>query len=216
MKKSEASSVVIIDSLFIFGVLEYINRQGKFGKVTMNYRTLIRYLLEGQIIGGLPFRKPEKILIECAISSTSEPQRRFTEMLRGCGYLVQEVDYSRTYIFPAPTAHLGREGGNGVASLSPTIAYLLGMISGRKNPQVLVVSGCISLFDPLVDFVKNRGGKAGIVFFKRFLDPEWMVRGLGNEDFPIKFYDLAILSKDLLGIDSFTQKDTKQTGVGIL
>jgi hypothetical protein len=87
---------------------------------------------------------------------------------------------------------------------------MIGVLSSRPNPQVIVVSGSFGLFDALADFTENHGGRAVLVFFQRFLDPRWGVMGFNDK---LRFYDLEPHSEELLGID--LAKVTKKPAIGI-
>jgi len=135
----------------------------------------------------------------------SERQGSFIESLRRTGMVVDEINFWWAWVEQIGQRPEPRER---VASLAPTIAYLLGLAAGRAEalpdtkPEAVVVTGSFEICRSCLDFVDNRGGKLVIAFYKSFLDPRWTSEGLFEEGFPIGFYNLDPESEALMGVPS--------------
>ena len=149
----------------------------------------------------LEFGPVEHTLAIATVDPESEGQGRFVGALGQMEILVEPVDFRHATV----TAPLSEDGFRNekkyVTSLSPNVAYVVGLLAGRRSPEVVIVTRAFELFDPLSDFVTTRGGKAAIAFFRRFLDPRWGLNGLFDADSPIRFIDLDPHSEELLGFD---------------
>lgn len=194
---TEASCLAIIDGQYLFAVRNSLKDIG-VSNVKMDYKTLKR-LLEKAIIEKIGFRKSEKTIVVCSVYPGSEGQVMFVDSIKALGYDVHAVDYWRTYILPPGLTQVSDQSKrNNVYTLSPLISYMIGLLSCRPNPQVIVVSGSFGLCDSLIDFTENHNGKAAVIFFQKFLDPRWGIVGFSDK---LRFYDLEQHSEELLGID---------------
>jgi hypothetical protein len=178
---------------------------------SFDYGEALRFLADAREKFG--FGKAQKAIAFVTSDPASEPQARFFTALTKRGILVQPVDYRHAM----PTLPIGTESDRTelrLASVTNQISYLLGLLAGRENPEIVLVTRCFEIFGPLTDFVANRGGKAMIAFFRRFMDGRWAHNGLFDPDSPIKFVDLEPVSKLLLGVDihSFAAKDEQKGG----
>src|SRR5487761_1218521 len=139
----------------------------------------------------LHFSPAQQTLAVATIDPESDGQNRFVTALQRMNILVEAVDFRHATV----TMPLGGDGDQSgrkyVTSVGANIAYVLGLLAQRGSPEVVIVTRCFELFDPLRDFVsERRGGKAAIAFFRRFLDPRFGIAGLFDADSPIKFVDL--------------------------
>jgi hypothetical protein len=146
----------------------------------------------------LGWRAAEVTLAAASVDKLSEAQQRFLKALERLGIMVEAVPFRHAqHAVPLSGATNERQTGPG-SSLAPQIAYALGLLADRTAPEVLLVSSDFGLFHPLLDFVRNRGGKAALAFFKRFLEPRWAAL-LDKPD--IRLIDLDPASTKLLGLD---------------
>lgn len=212
MAKKAVSSIDIIDTVFTYGLVEWA-KATLDQSVTFSYAELARLLAHVRQAEG--FRASDAIFAPVAVDTMSDPQRRFIEALDRMGITVERVDYRHTYVSVPRTPGADR-AERSVTSLTPYMAYLLGMLAGREAPEVLIVTGSFDLHGTLLDFVERRNGRATIAYFKRFLDQRWIQNGLLEDGFPIKFVDLESQSEALLGINiaaHFTTPNMRKGGL---
>jgi hypothetical protein len=191
----QPSSVDILDCQSLYGVVESI-KELLGQSAPLNYGALLEYLAE--IRATLGFRPAETCLAVAAIDELSEAQGRFVQALQRLGIVVHRINWRQALNAPPPGT-AGERVPLG-SSLAPQIAYVLGLLASRENPEVLVVSSNFHLYHPLIDFVQERRGKAALVFFEQFLDHRWeAVRPW--EKSGLKFVGLDSASPKLLGVD---------------
>lgn len=206
---SEASCLAIVDSQDVYDIRHHFKDMGVLN-VKINHEAL-KKVLEENVTKKAGFRNIDKILVVCSMLPKSNSQSRFIESLKSFGYVVHEVAHWRTCVpFFGLTSVSDLTRKNSVPVLFPIINYMIGMLSSRADSQVVVVSGSFGLYNALADFTENRGGKAVLAFFQRFLDPRWNIVGFNEK---LQFYDLEQHSEELLGIN--ISKAIKKPAIGI-
>jgi hypothetical protein len=196
--RRKPASLNVVDTLSIFGAVEAL-KDSREKPVVFSYRELLTLTEQTRKQFGL--RPADATVAAVALDPSSEPQRRFVDAISNMGISVEEVDYRDSYV-SLPGGYVERQE-RPVSSLSPSLAYLIGLVAERSDkPQVVVVSGSFDLYGPLLDFVNTRGGDAVLCFFKSFLDKRWTHRaGVLNSDSPIRFVDLDPHGQALVGMD---------------
>lgn len=197
---TKPSSINIIDTQQIFGVLEYLKQQGK--PAVFNYKELLDLLSE--VRRNRRYREPDATFAAVSRDFRSQPQERFVEALKRLQITVGSYDFRACSVSPGEKTS-ALEGHNQIQTLTAPISYLLGLLADRKDPEVVIISGSFDLFYPLIDFVTARKGKATLLFFRNFFDSRWMQKwedfpGLFNPDCPIGWGELDANSERLLGI----------------
>ncbi len=128
-----------------------------------------------------------------AVSLEHEGQKKFSSFLQHhLGYIVDATDYRDAFILPDRTSQYQR--------LSTRITYVAGMLAA-KRPHLVVVTDGFDVYYPLCDFVRIRGGKVSLAFFRSGLEARWQRVGLFDEDSPITFVDLDPYAKSIFGVD---------------
>lgn len=198
---SEPSRLDIFDCLSIFDTIENLPRfiadPSKLPQTAnFDYRACQGVLGNARVQNK--FQVAQGTIALATVDPSSEGQSRFIAALARLGILVEAVDFRNASV----TTRLREDGErNFSATVGPEIAYVIGLLAGRPSPEVVVVSRVFEVFAPLMDFTTNRGGKAAIAFFKRFMDPRFGISGLFEQDFPIRFIDLEPFSQELLGLE---------------
>ena len=205
VKPAPVSSLNVVDTLFLFVVSEWI--KDSLGRpAPVNYAELVAVLDETRRGAGL--RTAEATFAAAAVDPLSDSQKRFVDALARAKITVEPVDYRHAYV-SSPRSALGERAEHPVSTLSPHLCYVLGLLAGRPQPQTMVVTGSFDVYRPLIDFTtKERGGKAALAFFKRFLDPRWLQVGLFEADFSIRWVDLEPYATRLLGVELPTAMPT--------
>lgn len=128
-----------------------------------------------------------------AINPDHEGQQKFCSYLKDpLGFVVDQTDFRDAFVIP------GRE--NPYQRLSSRMTYLLGLLA-HKRAHFVMVTDAFDVYYPLLDYVKNRGGKATIAFFRGGMEDRWQRVGLFDTDSPIRFIDLSDDAKAILGAD---------------
>jgi len=151
--------------------------------------------------GDLQFGPAQSALAVATIDPDSDGQQRFVKALGHLDILVECVDFRHATVTAPLWSDGERQEQKYLTTLGPSIAYVLGLMAGRNSPEVVIVTRVFEVYEPLLDFVTVRGGKAAVAFFRRFLDPRWAINGLFDTDGPVKFIDLDPSSEELLGVD---------------
>lgn len=149
----------------------------------------------------LGFSPAQKSLAVATVDSESDSQARFLTAISKLFDYLEPIDFRDASI----TLPLGGDTDPSerryVRSLAPNIMYVVGLLAGRQQPEVVIVTRAFELFGPLQDFVTKRNGKAAIAFFRRYLDRRFAQAGLFDADSPVRFIDLDPHSERIVGCD---------------
>lgn len=134
--------------------------------------------------------------------STKVGNPRFRRMLESAGFQPVFADYRSLYPslpvgqVPATSGHKPR------ISFTTRIAYILGLLARHPHPQVVVFSHEFDVHWPMLELMRRRpDARVAVAYFGSMLDTRWSKAGLGKDDYPIRFFDLDPVSKDLIGVD---------------
>jgi hypothetical protein len=208
-----APSYLVFDCQSVFQVIERLReRRIKASDdddvsrtATFDYSAAAAFINDG--CNTIGFQPPQKTLAFLTQDPTSELQSRFVTALQHRGILVEPVDFRQTTpTLPLSLEHEPHEAK--INTLAPQIAYTLGL-KAVEHAEFVIVSRCFEIFGPAMDFVTNRGGKIAVAFFRRFLDSRWGINGLFDPESPIKFIDLEIAIRPILGIELKDLGDSK-------
>ncbi len=136
-----------------------------------------------------------------AINPEHGVQQRFCASLRNQNFIVDETDSRDAFLVPDKESPHRR--------LSIRIAYLAGMLvqkydqrgEHRVLPHLVVVTDAFDLYYSLLDYVKNRGGKVTLAFFRRGLEDRWQRAGFFEDDSDVRFCDLSEDARSIVGVD---------------
>ncbi len=203
---SSPSSIDIVDGNFTFAVTDWVRSHATGGveRVTFSYSELKSVLALAR--QGLGYRSADARLAAVSVDPANKSQQKFPEALERLDYAVERMDFRHNYVSVPAGPDADRADRISVTSLSPSLAYVLGMLTGQSKfaslkPEVVVVTGSFDLFYPLRHFVRRTGGRVALAFFRRFLDHRWAMNGLFDPDSPVGFVDLEEHSERLLGVN---------------
>jgi hypothetical protein len=193
---------LLLDTTPIFAFQQYLRDHDFPVQGNPNYGALVDALRE-----EFPDDEFNPKLAFVAISFDNEGQRKFTGFLqRQLGFIVDATDYRDAFVLPDRSSPYQR--------LSTRVTYVAGMLS-QKRPHIVVVTDAFDVYYPLLDFVKTRGGKVTIAFFRAALEPRWQRAGLFNEDSLIKFVDLDPYAKEIIGADLASAQNISAGNTGL-
>lgn len=207
------ASLDLVDTNALFKLTERLKaREGR--PVVLNYNTLLRILEAVRRARG--FRPADQSFAPAAIDTRSDSQKRFITALTQLGMVVDPIDYRVTFITAG-----GDDRERSMTSLGPYLTYIAGLIAGRENPELVLVTGSFEPYLPLLDFTSRRDGKALLCYFRAFLDPRWSDIGrIFEPESAIKFYDLTPDAQSLLGVplvdEEHGEAGMAPTGLGLI
>lgn len=200
------SSLNIVDGNYTFAVTEWVrsHTSGAQERSTFSYAELRGVLAAARQNLGL--RPADAHVAAVSIDPANKSQQKFPDALERLDYAVERLDFRHNFVSVPAGPDADRADRISITSLSPTLAYILGILTGQAKsaaamPEVVVVTGSFDLFHPLHHLVRRTSGKAAIAFFRRFLDHRWAINGLFDPGSPIAFYDLEAHSEALLSVD---------------
>ena len=186
------------DTQHLYWVQKAAAQKGGTGRPT-DYEALasvLRSETEGAGVGS-----PSVVYAPVALDPRSDSQRRFVDALRGLGIAADPIDYRHTFV-SLPGGPHGDRLDKPVSTLAPWLIHAVGLMARHAEPTVVVVSGGFEPYWPLLDFVNNRGGRAFIAFFRRYLDARWtQFAALGEAGSPIGWIDLEPAAAEILGCE---------------
>lgn len=184
------------DTQALYWVQRAVGDTAKDARPT-NFQALGEVLRERSTVLGIP--EPDVIYAPIALDPRSESQGRFVAALRAMGITPDPVDYRHAFV-SQPGGIYGERPERSPSSLAPWMIHAVGLMSRHPAPVVIMVGGGFEPHAPLIDFVTNRGGKAFIAFFRRYLDPRWsQFTTLIDGDYPIGWIDLEPHAERILG-----------------
>lgn len=200
---------LLVDATSIFAFQQYLKKHDYPVQGNINYGALMDSLHR------LVTKTFKPMLAFVAINPEHEGQQKFCEYLRGRGFMVDETDFRDAFILPSRESQYQR--------LTSRIAYVAGMLTApydnngkpRTPPHLVVVSDAFDVYYPLLDYVKNREGKATIAFFRGGMEDRWQRAGLFDGNLPIEFCDLSGDAKAIVGADLASSIGTKEGGTDL-
>jgi hypothetical protein len=216
MSPVSPTAVNIIDTLALYRVVTYHAEQGR--PVTVAYRELCSLLATFRRNHG--FRNADATIAVVSQNPDNSGQARFVDALDKLEISVVPISFWNAYVSVPGQAERAEVG---IQTAASTLAYLLGLLGGRVNPEVVLVTSIFDLYHPLLDFTDTRGGRVILSFFRRNLDMRWgQAIDLspkddddgddGDSDSSLAFEDLEPFSKPLLGIEA---RPGHRTGKGL-
>lgn len=195
-RTSSVSSVNIIDAVALFGVIRALESR----RPKVDYARLVEHLESVRESFHLPPAQVSYAL--AAVDRASEAQSKFLNALRERGIECEPVDFRDAFVSD-PLQRPWDGETRSIQSMAARISTLVGFLAAREDADVCIVSGSYDL-QPALQFFVHRGhpGKAALVFFRRFLDPRWMPRGLlESPPAGIRYADLEPYAPQILGVD---------------
>ncbi|MCA9307638.1 MAG: hypothetical protein KDA16_13995 [Phycisphaerales bacterium] len=195
-----ATSVDLIDLVYTGSLVTWIKEVVE-EKVAFNYTVLLEELARLREERG--YRKSDGAFAPAAVDLMSERQFKFTDALQHRGIAVERIDYRQTYVSRTVEKDVIYQEATPL-SVAPVLSFLLGRLAergkaGDLQSEALVVTGSFDMYHPLRQLVDTCKGRAGLVYFKRLLDPRWSQ--VFEEDTSIEFHDITSLSEAILGVD---------------
>lgn len=160
--------------------------------VRTNFNELLRCVNEARMQKGMS--EAQLRLAYAAHDSASMKQDAFLGALRASGVdAIERLPYTHCLVTEIGEAFYKSRRASSVA---PNVAYALGVLAGRaqalaKIPECVIVTGVFDVAWALHDFVKNRGGKAMLVWPKMLLDSRWLSEKFFEES-GVLFDDLEL------------------------
>jgi hypothetical protein len=207
--KSSVSSVNIIDAVALFGVIRVL--EAKRPKV--DYAQLVEHLEKVRADFELPPAQVSYAL--AAVDRESEAQAKFLSALRERGIECEPIDFRDAFVSD-PLQRPWDGETRSIQSMAARISTLVGYLAARDDADVCIVSGAYDL-QPALQFFVHRGhpGRAALVFFRRYLDPRWVSRGLlESPSGGIRFADLEPYAPQILGVDLGVRERQEEPELG--
>lgn len=191
-KKTRRSSVVFLDTPFIYDLVELLRREGH-REAWLDYRILVQ-TVQGILLNN-SLAPAREIVANVEIRVGSAIQAKFVAKLQEMDLIVEVLDYKATYISRRPSARSRKS----IPTSSPLIAFNIGRL--LQDPvNLCAVSGSYDLHEPLVRYARLTGSRVLLCYFSKALDARWSgVLNLGES--PIEFISLdQYFDKLILGV----------------
>lgn len=197
VKASAGPFINIMDGISIHSAKDLIQERYSKQTVKIEYNKFINTIVDWRERNE--WKAATNSIFLMSYDPSSEGQTRFISMLESNGIEADVMYFRHTY----PSLPPNKSSEKTYVSCASRLTYIAGLMSRFDSPQIIFVSHCFELFEPLIDLAQRiPKGKIGIAYFSSLLDYRWKPTGLTENKCPgIQFLDLETHAKEIIGFE---------------